>query len=304
MLEKERFLTIKNKACSIRKENERLFESLKRVPLEDAIREKEEFIEAAIEHFGIKFSPGEIGREEQQIFRANILIPGDVDFFQTYSKDKNIRNLMNHYSVNIEDIMSKITELNIYGKYIEEKEEGDFEEEMIKENDVTNDAIDLLNEIKSLTDDIDDTLEQIEKEEVKETFTTPLDNVNLGVINLLEPEEMPSLDIEKSDLEVRTAPKFINSNEENLENMDEIVSSFVDSFNELKIENANLKSEIEDLKYKLNSLNEKMTNRDDEMISVNSENAELKAKNASLEAKIKESKVLINKIYSCIAPKQ
>ncbi len=120
MLEKERFLAIKNLAKRIRKENEPLFEAFKMEGPEDAIKEKEEFIETIIESMEDEFSTGELGKEEKQIFRANVLIPDDEEFLETYSKDKNIRNLMETYAVSIEDIMNKITELNIYDAYLDE----------------------------------------------------------------------------------------------------------------------------------------------------------------------------------------
>ena len=114
MLEKDRFLDIKEMAKNVRKDNETLFAAFEQESAEDAIREKDEFIETIIDSMDIDFSEGELGKEEKQIFRANVLIPDDDEFFETYSKDKNIRNLMKHYAVNIEDIMSKITELIIY----------------------------------------------------------------------------------------------------------------------------------------------------------------------------------------------
>ena len=90
------------------------------MPIDEAVEKKNEFINAVIENMNIAFSDGEQGREEKQMFRANILIPDDKEFLESYTQDKNIRNLMNKYAVGIEDIMSKITELNIYGKYLEE----------------------------------------------------------------------------------------------------------------------------------------------------------------------------------------
>ena len=140
MLEKERFLAIKKLAQDIREDNKKIFKSLKKLPIDEAVKKKNQFIDAVIENMDIAFSDGEQGREEKQMFRANILIPDDDEFFDTYSKDKNIRNLMNKYAVGIEDIMSKITELNIYGKYLEEikntpkeeKDETDFVDEMVK----------------------------------------------------------------------------------------------------------------------------------------------------------------------------
>ena len=111
MLEKNRFLAIKNLAKDIRKENEKLFKAFAKETVDDAVREKEEFIESVVDSMDIAFSDGEQGKEERQIFRANLLIPDDLDFFNAYSKDKNIRNLMNKYAVGIEDIMSKIIRL-------------------------------------------------------------------------------------------------------------------------------------------------------------------------------------------------
>ena len=133
MLEKERFLAIKKLASKINKENKDFFKKISKLPTDEAVQEKEEFIEEIIDSMEIEFDEGEQGREEKQIFRANILIPDDIDFFNAYSKDKNIRNLMNKYAVSLEDIMSKITELNIYGNYIDnfEEDNDDFIEEMV-----------------------------------------------------------------------------------------------------------------------------------------------------------------------------
>ena len=81
MLEKERFLAIKKLANKIRHDNEELFKKFEEESVEDAISEKEEFIENIIDSMGIEFDDGEQGREEKQIFRANILLPDDMDFF-------------------------------------------------------------------------------------------------------------------------------------------------------------------------------------------------------------------------------
>ena len=136
MLEKERFLAIKKLAKDIRNENKTLLKKIEKMPSEKAIDEKNKFIDSVMENMTDAFSGGEQGKEEKQIFRANILIPDDEEFYDTYSNNKNIRNLMAKYSVNIEDIMSKITELNIYGKYLEEstetEEESGFVDEMVK----------------------------------------------------------------------------------------------------------------------------------------------------------------------------
>ena len=67
---------------------------------------------------------------------------------------------MNKYAVNIEDIMSKITELNIYGKYINNmeseedtnnyEETDEFVEEMV--NISPDEAEGLLDEIEGLSE--------------------------------------------------------------------------------------------------------------------------------------------------------
>ena len=106
MLEKERFLAIKKLARDIREDNKKLFKSFKKLPFDEAVEKKNDFINSVIENMDIAFSDGEQGREEKQMFRANILIPDDKDFFENYTEDKNIRNLMNKYNVSIEDIMS------------------------------------------------------------------------------------------------------------------------------------------------------------------------------------------------------
>ena len=135
MLEKDRFLAIKRLARNVRKENEELFEAFAKESPNDAISEKEEFVETVIDSLDFDFSSGDLGKEEKQIFRANVLIPDDEEFLKIYSQDKNIRNLMNIYAVSIEDIMSKITELNIYAEYLREFEEEEIEpkEEPVKE---------------------------------------------------------------------------------------------------------------------------------------------------------------------------
>ena len=322
MLEKERFLEIKKIAHDIRKENEELFESLSKLSLEEAIEEKEEFIENVINNAGIEFSEAEKGKEEKQIFRANVLIPDDVEFFQMYSKDKNIRNLMNKYLVNVEDIMSKITELNIYGKYIdtfnEEKEEEGFVEEMTKETDsVSNDAMNLLEEVKSLTSDIDATLGELEEtnkpfdfnnykpEEIEED-----DDFEEEKINLLEPEEIPSILTEREP-EIKEEPKakiemdYAKDTESaNLADMSTAVSSFIDEYNALKKENNKMKEELEKLQNKNSELSTSLTNQKNRANELEEENIGLKVQNQKLQAQITESKVIISKIYSCIAPKE
>lgn len=316
MLEKERFLEIKKIARDIRNENEELFESLSKLSLEEAIEEKEEFIENVINNAGIEFSEAEKGKEEKQIFRANVLIPDDVEFFQMYSKDKNIRNLMNKYLVNVEDIMSKITELNIYGKYIdtfnEEEEEG-FVEEMTKEtNSVSNDAMNLLEEVKSLTSDIDATLGELE--ETNKTFDfnsyepeeIEEEEEFEDKISLLEPEEIPSILTEKEEKpEIKVEMNYSKDTEPaNLADMSTAVSSFIDEYNALKKENNKMKEELEKLQNKNSELSTSLTNQKNRANELEEENIGLKVQNQKLQAQITESKVIISKIYSCIAPKE
>lgn len=316
MLEKERFLEIKKIAHDIRNENKELFESLSKLSLEEAIEEKEEFIENVINNAGIEFSEAEKGKEEKQIFRANVLIPDDVEFFQMYSKDKNIRNLMNKYLVNVEDIMSKITELNIYGKYIdtfnEEKEEEGFVEEMTKEtNSVSNDAMNLLEEVKSLTSDIDATLGELEEKNKSFDFNNyePEEETILDEpeekINLLEPEEIPSILAEKEPKKVEVEMDYSKDTEEaNLADMSTAVSSFIDEYNALKKENNKMKEDLEKLQNKNSELSTSLTNQKNRANELEEENIGLKVQNQKLQAQITESKVIISKIYSCIAPKE
>ena len=196
MLEENRFLAVKNLAKDIRQENEKLFESLKNEPVVEAIRKKDEFIDSVINEMDIAFSEGDKGREERKIFRANILIPDDVEFFQSYSKDKNIRNLMNKYAVGIDDIMSKITELNLYSKYIdifsEESEDetpkektNDFVGEMV--NISSKDAENLLDEIEDLSNAMEDL--DINNKEPKEEKPVSLEPETLERKDLPKPKE-------------------------------------------------------------------------------------------------------------------
>ena len=143
MLEKERFLAIKKLARDIREDNKKLFKSFKKMPFDEAVENKNSFIKSVIENMNIAFSDGEQGREEKQMFRANILIPDDKEFYESYTEDKNIRNLMNKYAVSIEDIMSKITELNIYSKYLDEFSNG---EDIYSNAYILNDKLEIINE--------------------------------------------------------------------------------------------------------------------------------------------------------------
>lgn len=224
MLEKERFLAIKKLANKIRKDNEDLFKALENVTPEEAIREKEEFIEKIIDSMGIRFEDGEQGREEKQIFRANILLPDDDAFYKEYSKDKNIRNLMNKFAVGIEDIMSKITELNVYGRYEENQSQTqspDFVDEMM---DISSkDAESLLEEIEDLSSVMAGlNLDEITEDELPELPEIPEDNIK-------EEKE------EKKIIKPEVITEEVSDEEDpDIEDMSSVVTGFVDEYNNLQ----------------------------------------------------------------------
>lgn len=300
MLEKERFLEVKNVAQMIRKENEGFFEALKNVSLEEAIKEKEEFIEAILEN--LNFSSGEKGKEELQIFRANILIPDDEEFFQTYSKDKNIRSLMNKYYVNIEDIMSKITELNIYGRYSEDVKK-DFSYEMTKE-DTSSDkentsAYDLLDEIKSLTEELDkeiNSAEEYEDESLEENFEDEFANFEVETFeDKVKELEEPKLNLlEPNEIEEKEPSDDINK----------AVSSFVDNYTKLEKENEEMKAKIKELENAKNEVLQEKQELANKLDEVKKEVTNVSLEKEKLQKELEESKTLISKIYSCIAPKE
>ena len=105
MLEKERFLAIKKLARDIRKENEKLFDELEDEPVEVAIRKKSDFLENTINNMANAFSSGEQGREEKQIFRANILMPDDEEF---YDSEQSLDIVPMHEDVDIASLQSEI----------------------------------------------------------------------------------------------------------------------------------------------------------------------------------------------------
>jgi len=300
MLEKERFLAIKKLAHDIRDDNKKIFKSFKKLPFDEAIERKNEFINSVIDNMDIAFSDGEQGREEKQMFRANILIPDDKDFFESYSEDKNIRNLMNKYSVSIEDIMSKITELNIYGKYLdyknEEKEEAinepTFVDEMVKIS--PKEAESLLDEIDNLSSVMEDLdLDTVPKDEKPE---------------LLKPEEPQSKEtIEYSD--------ELEQNENAFDDITSAVSNFVDKYQNMQNEIATkddrirkLQLEIEKLD-KISNENTKTKEEMDSKLSVlkeenskyRAENERLQKLNQKLENKLAKSAEILNKIYQSIS---
>lgn len=321
MLEKNRFLAIKNLAKDIRKENEKLFKAFAKETVDDAVREKEEFIESVVDSMDIAFSDGEQGKEERQIFRANLLIPDDLDFFNAYSKDKNIRNLMNKYAVGIEDIMSKITELNIYGKYIdifseeeEKKTEDDFVDEMV--NLSSKEAESLLDEIEDLSSVMEEL--DIPTEETKEEADAALEPEVIEE-ETTEDEEVVSEESEEPALEM----KDMEINDE-FEDISNAVSGFVDEYTKVKddldIAEAKLKkfnAEKDELASQITALRDeneelKKSNLEsadalnkarEEAKMISNENVTLKEQIKVMETKVRQSAELLKKIYNSIPKK-
>ncbi len=299
MLEKERFLAIKKLARDIRDDNKKIFKSFKKLPFDEAIERKNEFINSVIDNMDIAFSDGEQGREEKQMFRANILIPDDKDFFESYSNDKNIRNLMNKYAVSIEDIMSKITELNIYSKYLDNTEEKidpidepTFVDEMVKIS--PKEAESLLDEIDNLSSVMEDLdLDTVPKDEKPE---------------LLKPEQPQKVE-ESENLEVS------DSNEETFDDITSAVSNFVDKYENMQSEIDAKDDKIRKLQLeieKLDKLNNEITTERDTIINelsnvreenskYHTENERLEQINQKLEAKLAKSAEVLNKIYQSIS---
>ena len=301
MLEKERFLAIKKLARDIREDNRKIFKSFKKLPFDEAVARKNDFIDSVIENMNIAFSDGEQGREEKQMFRANILIPDDKEFFKSYSEDKNIRNLMNKYAVSIEDIMSKITELNIYGKYIddmdeepeESSDEPTFVDEMVKIS--PKEAESLLDEIDNLSSVMEDLdLDNAPKEEKPE---------------LLRPEEPTH-----EETAEESAPELNNDSFDDITNA---VSSFVNKYEDMQSELDAKDDKIRKLQLEIEKLDKISSETSAERESINSELSNLKEANAKyraeidklqsqnkeLETKLAKSTELLNKIYQSISRK-
>lgn len=308
MLEKERFLAIKKLAEDIRKENEKLFDAFKSESTEDAIREKDEFVESVINSINIKFSEGEQGREEKQIFRANILIPDDDEFFKTYTEDKNIRNLMNKYAVSIEDIMSKITELNIYGQYLNN---DDFVDEFVnlsKEN-----ADSLLDEIEELSQSVNDITENKMEPELVDDDIIEDSKEDSSEEDVTEDEES---DV---DLTVTKEPT-----EDDFDNITNAVSNFVDEYSHIQEVLDKSKEDLEEAKSINKKMQEELNNlkNENEMLKKNNlesastlkdlrsknnllenENTDLKEQIESVNKKLNQSSELLRRIYNSIPKK-
>ena len=295
MLEKERFLAIKKLAQDIREDNKKIFKSLKKLPIDEAVKKKNEFIDAVIDNMNIAFIDGEQGREEKQLFRANILIPDDEEFLDTYSQDKNIRNLMNKYAVGIEDVMSKITELNIYGKYLEEsknepkEETTNFVDEMVKIS--PKEAESLLDEIDNLSNVMEDLdLDSVPKE--------------------IKPELL------KPEIEAESEP-IKREDDQDLDEVTSAVSSFVDKFENMQSEIDTKEDKIRKLQLeieKLDQLNHEITSEKDDAINeihnlrkendkYRADNEKLQELNNKLQEKLAKTAEIMNKIYKSISKK-
>lgn len=323
MLEKDRFLDIKEMAKNVRKDNETLFAAFEQESAEDAIREKDEFIETIIDSMDIDFSEGELGKEEKQIFRANVLIPDDDEFFETYSKDKNIRNLMKHYAVNIEDIMSKITELNIYSAYLEDDDssvQNELEAELQEETEDKNESfVDTM--VNFSTKDAESLLDEIENlSQAMEglNITSDDDDFDFNFIKEEKDKEtdIPNIEIEKEDLSY--------SSDMSIDDISVAVDGFVDDYNTIQTDLKNLNKELdknkkenEKLQNKIKSLREeayevqknnlesakslKEARKQNELLE--NENITLKEQVRHLEEQLKRSSVLLKKIYNSIPRK-
>ena len=290
MLEKERFLAIKKLAHDIREDNRKIFKSFKKLPYDEAVKKKNEFIDSVIDNMDIAFSDGEKGREEKQIFRANILLPDDKEFYETYSKDKNVRSLMNKYNVGIEDIMSKITELNVYENYMEDYdkevsyEEPTFIDEMVK---ITP------SEAESLLDEIDN-------------LSSVMEDLDINV------EEKPEL-LKPEKIE----EKEESSMEDSLDDITDAVSNFVDRFENMQSEIDAKDEKIRKLQLEIEKLDqisseaskekestiEEIKNLKEENTKYLSEIDKLTKENKDLSAKLAKSKEILNKIYKTISKK-
>jgi len=340
MLDKERFLVIKELAKRVRAENETLFDAFKMEAPEDAIREKEEFIETIIDSMAGSFSEGENNKEEKQIFRANVLIPNDEEFLDTYSKDKNIRNLMNTYSVGIEDVMSKITELNIYADYLQKEEprkpsfadrteprDDDFIDAMV--NLSSSDAESLLDEIENLSNVMEEF--NIAPDEGKidiKVPTVPAVETPVHIPSVKLPEEnslhMPNIKLPKEtsfDNSPKPTRELDYSSDMSIDDISEAVDGFVDDYNSIQIDLDNMKRDlkstnelVDNQKEQIKLLREEsyslrknnlelvksMKDARKEAERLDAENANLRAQLRVMEEQIRRSSALLKKIYNSI----
>lgn len=307
MLSKKRFLAIKKLAKEVREANEDIFEKFTNEPLEKAIKDKDKFVSKIMEE--INFSDGEQGKEEKQMFRAGVLIPDDDDFYTVYFEDKNIRSLMNRYAVSIEDIMSKITELNIYGKYFEEcknEEEpvtGDFVDEMV--NMPFESAESLLNEISDLADSMEKELSITDNDTEEKTDISSVEEYeneeNFEDISSADDDEDVDFDsmshavngfVEDYD----RVKNDLNMAKDELEKAMKNSSALMENIEKLKQENKELKQNNLDSANTIKETTEKYHN-------ILNENAILKERNEKLEKKMRQSSELLRRIYDSIPKK-
>ena len=301
MLEKERFLAIKKLAHDIREDNRKIFKSFKKLPFDEAVERKNDFIDSVIENMNIAFSDGEQGREEKQMFRANILIPDDKEFFKSYSEDKNIRNLMNKYAVSIEDIMSKITELNIYGKYIDDMDEDDeessdeptFVDEMVKIS--PKEAESLLDEIDNLSSVMEDLDLDNAPKEVKPELLKPEEPIN--------EESTEENDSEVTDESFDDITKAVSNFVNKYEGMQSEIDAKDDKIRKLQLEIEKLDKINNESSTERENINNELSNLKEENTKYHAEVERLQSRNKELEAKLAKSTELLNKIYQSISRK-
>lgn len=301
MLEKERFLAIKKLAHDIREDNRKIFKSFKKLPFDEAVERKNDFIDSVIENMNIAFSDGEQGREEKQMFRANILIPDDKEFFKSYSEDKNIRNLMNKYAVSIEDIMSKITELNIYGKYIddmdeepeESSDEPTFVDEMIKIS--PKEAESLLDEIDNLSSVMEDLDLDNAPKEVKPELLKPEEPIN--------EESTEENDSEVTDESFDDITKAVSNFVNKYEGMQSEIDAKDDKIRKLQLEIEKLDKISSEASVERESINNELSYLKEENAKYRAEVEKLQSRNKELESKLAKSTELLNKIYQSISRK-
>lgn len=276
MLDKERFLAIKKLARDIREENKKMFKALEKENVDKAIDKKNEFIESVVENLNLAFSDGEQGREEKQLFRANILIPDDLEFYDSYSQDKNIRKLMNKYAVSIEDIMSKITELNIYGKYIdgEDSEDDSLLDEML--NISPEKATNLLDEI---------------------------DNLSSVMEDLTENKSLPDSDTFESDLEENKKESGDDMLDTSFDDITSAINGFIDDYNDNQKSLEEKEDKIDNLETEITRLETKIKTQEEENKALAKENRKLQEKVEDLEKKLVKSTDILNKIYHSIPKK-
>ena len=295
MLDQSRFLAMKNLAKEVREDKQKEFKKFENDSVDEAIEKKNKLVNTIIGDLDNSFSKGDEGKEEKQIFRANLLIPDDLDFFQSYSKDKNVRNLMNKYAVSIEDVMSKITELNLYSNYIEvfneeakeQEKDDEFVDSMV---DLSKDeADDLLDEIEDLPlpteDDSDDGSSIVKEffepddegekvEEPKETSKPEITEPEITEEKPIEvkvPLKKDIVDINIEEEEVPSTSPDVEISDE-IENIGAAVSEFVDEYSKVKRELEFTQAKVDKFNTEKEDLRKKLNMSKDENEALTKEN--------------------------------